>query len=256
MRQYSIYAFRITMLLTTAVIMGGTAWSSPSTNKPTVMGELTEPWAMKYLPEECWSGEHKYKHGTALKCVGKAFSFYGQPIHPAIVKDLATWTSDSGDQVVSINLSDSQRSNRYCCSSGIRLGKAENDRFPSVSFDTGDGSFSYTYIGKTASNIHLIKTSEWGSGSGVFVGIMLVTFKQDYGVEFDVENNVITGNVPRILIVKLGEIALGDRWSGELSLSGDELFIGKDQGWFAGREYGGRFSEHPEDRTVKIYVSK
>lgn len=53
---------------------------------------------------------------------------------------------------------------------------------------------------------------------------------------------------------KLGEIPLGDRWSGKLKVKGNKLFVGKDTGWFtvSGGAGGGWLSYDLKDRILKI----
>ena len=40
--------------------------------------------------------------------------------HPKIIEEFNTPLSDTGEQVVAINMSDSQDSNRYCCRSDVQ----------------------------------------------------------------------------------------------------------------------------------------
>ena len=161
-----------------------------------------------------------------------------------------------GDLIVSINLYDAQGSNRFFSESDFKVKYPADKKFnPIVFFNEGEEVFGYQYIGKTETDIHLLHTYYSGGGSGVFIDIMLVTLIADYGVVFDIKRSIIKATRKRLLIKKLGEISLGDRWSGNLKLDGNNLFIGKDVGRFAGTDSGGRFSEKPKDRVVKIDIS-
>ena len=46
-------------------------------------------------------------------CLEKYFLFHGNTIQPSIIKEFYVSLADSGDQIISINLSDSASSNRY-----------------------------------------------------------------------------------------------------------------------------------------------
>jgi len=105
------------------------------------------------------------------------YSFTKEPfIHPKIIKDLSTYLSDSGDQVVGINLKDSQNSNRYYGEihtrelegggtsvywdeSGVMAIERSDGEI--VTFKTREG-FEYTYVGKTDSGIHVLVVTDWG----------------------------------------------------------------------------------------------
>ncbi len=50
-------------------------------------------------------------------------------------------------------------------------------------------------------------------------------YEKDYGIKFDDKNSLISVGKPRLLIRKLGEIALGDEWTGALSVDGNNLSI-------------------------------
>jgi hypothetical protein len=184
------------------------------------------------------------------------YSFVEAPyIHPKIVQDLTTWVSDQGDQVVAINLSDSQESNRYFGEVEVRVSEMPH---PFVYFQEPNLRFGYEYVGQTKSGLHILYTSEWGGGSGVFKGLLLVTFEHDEGIEVDWDGSVIRSGEQRVLLRKRGEIALGDRWDGTLRVEGDHLFVGKDEGWFtsSGGKGGGWLSYDRKDRTLDIEVGR
>ena len=221
-----------------------------SAAKSSLEGGLNElelkKWASKNLPEECQNNVS----GNSVKCVEEYFTFSGEPIHPKIIETLNGFLSDGGDQIVSINLYDSQDSNRFCCNDDIKI----RDKF--IYSKEGAAEFGYKHIGKTESGIHVLLTYYSGGGSGVFINAMLIDLIEDYGVIFEENNLIIKANRSRLLIKNLGKIFLGDRWYGELNIVGNDLFIGKDEGGFAGSKWGGPFSEKPRDRVVKIDISR
>jgi uncharacterized protein len=172
------------------------------------------------------------------------YSFTKAPfINPKIINDLATELSDEGDQVLAINLTDSETSNRYACD--VKVAKTGN-RYPYVySQDPVEGSdrpaeFGYRYVGRTTTGIDVLFTSESGGGSGVFEGLMLVRLSEESGApSFEPTSGsaqTLTFRKKRLLIKKVGEIGLGDRWDGILTVNGNEISIGKDTGALSGVE--------------------
>ena len=174
------------------------------------------------------------------------FSFTRAPfINPKIIDDLLTGESDEGDQVVAINLTDSETADRYFCD--IKTNKAPHE-YPHVYFkEEEEGSnepapeFGYRYIGQTTSGVDVLFTSSsGGGGSGVFERLILVRLVEESGAPSyspaSGKAQTITFRKKRLVIKKLGEIVLGDRWNGSLKVSGNEIVIGKDVGFFSDRE--------------------
>ncbi len=188
-----------------------------------------------------------------VRVVEYAYSFVRPPfIHPKIIQDLSTWLSDRGDQVVAINLSDAQGSNRYFGDVGVN---ATDGQCPFVYTEKESQRFSYQYIGMTQSGVHVLYTSDRGDGSGVFTQLMLLAIEFDYGIDccdWDAQT-AIRADRKRLLIKKLGEIVLGDRWAGQLSVRGNELRIGRDEGHFSQSE-GTTLSHSRADRVLKIDI--
>ena len=179
-------------------------------------------------------------------------SFVRDPfVHPRIIQDLAedlaTSLSRVGDQVVAINLLDAQGSNRY--SGSIRAYESD-ERCPYVYWEPpGErGEFGYRYVGMTESRVHVLYTSSWGGGSGVFNGLMLLAITSVAGIDWNEQDVVVQDERERLLVSKLGQLALGDRWDGDLRVVGNTLTIGPDRGWFSvsgGTGGGGRDYERP-----------
>ena len=179
------------------------------------------------------------------------YTFWEKPyIHPKIIQDLHTWLSDGGDQVVAINLIDSQDSNRY--SEEIKIRKIPGGHPFIYTEDEENGMFGYQYIGKTSSGIYILYISENGGGSGVFKNLMLVTIEKDKGAYFDESSLKITNSRERLIIKKLGEISLGDRWNGDLKVEGNKLIIGKDVGWFSQQRKNK--NKYPKGRVITIDI--
>lgn len=161
------------------------------------------------------------------------YSFNKAPfIPPAIVEDLNTWLSDGGDQVVSINLSDSVNSNRYSSEIKTDGSEKENPYVFTKEKCTQEpcNEFGYRLIGKTTSGLFVLFTEENGGGSGRFRNLMLVSLERDHGLAYDEQKNVLRPERERWLIKKWGEVPLGDRYVGNVTVKGNTIHIEKDRG--------------------------
>jgi uncharacterized protein len=165
-------------------------------------------------------------------------SFTAAPfISPRIINELSTWLSDHGDQIVAINLTDAQDSNRYFGDVDTKrdgAGTYVSFRTPGDTPGEPDAEFGYTHVGRTASGIDVLRTRESGGGSGVFEDLLLVKLERsETGGELKStagKTETFTFKKPRLLIRKLGAIGLGDRWNGNIKITGDQIAIGKDRG--------------------------
>lgn len=165
--------------------------------------------------------------------VAPPYSFCEEPfIHPRIVRELTTWWSDNGDQVISVNLPDCQKSNRYC-------GRFDIDKtaeaYPEVTFCNEEAessmqtpSFSYQYIGQTKSGIHVLKIIDCGGGSLVLQYFLLLSFEKDLGIEWDETSHAVRDK-EQIILKRIGEISgfMKRNMEGVTSaaLSGNTLYV-------------------------------
>ena len=139
------------------------------------------------------------------------YSFtHSEYINPRIIEDLLGWLSDSGDQIVEINLTKSNNSNRYFG----QITAEETTNHPIVKSADGETSFAYQYIGCSFSGVHLLRTWSYSGGTGVFCSVILVTISNDTAIDYD--NGKIV-RVNRLVIKKLGALPLGDRYEGDVT---------------------------------------
>lgn len=169
---------------------------------------------------------------------GKPHVFFDRKpyVPPKIIQDLAAWESDNGDQVVAINLLDSIGSNRYFGDIKVQDRGAHfvyTDESAQCTDDrcrANPPSFGYRLIGKTPSGIYVLFTESSGGGSGKFRGLMFVSFKKDHGLSaYANGKKALRLDRTRWLIWKLGELPLGDRYEGDISLQGNTLHIAADE---------------------------
>jgi hypothetical protein len=153
-------------------------------------------------------------------------------VPPKVIEDLSAWESDEGEQVVSVNLLESVGTNRYFG----EIKTSGKDR-PFVFYEhdceppctMGAPSFGYRLIGTTSAGITVLFAESSGGGTGRFRSLILLSLEKDKGLSFNAGKNTFTFDRARVLLKKLAEIPLGDRYEGVITLHDDTLTIGKDQ---------------------------
>jgi len=99
--------------------------------------------------------------------------------------------------------------------------------------------FGYQYIGMTHSGIYVLRTRNTNRdyGSSSLESLIFVSFEYVNRVYLDPNEAKVKGKVRldrgQLLIKKLGEFVLGDRYEGSVRVRGDKIFIAKDEGMFA-----------------------
>ena len=175
------------------------------------------------------------------------YSFKMAPfVHPKIINDLIGWLSDSGDQVVAINLLDSQDSNRYFGEISVRpqLDPAKPSWPWVYSEDNAGGEtddwrhppwYGYRYVGSTQDGLDILHFATSGGGSGIFNSIVFTYIEMDHGVSYPPAGQVKspTAASPEVRVRELirfvGRIALGDRWQGTIEFTGNDVVVrGRD----------------------------
>jgi hypothetical protein len=136
------------------------------------------------------------------------WSFTKEPfINPRIIEDLSTWISDNGDQVVAINLLESQNCNRYFVDS--ILSRPRDSGFPLVYYnrDRKEGwpnfpdFFGYQYVGQTKNGIYVLHTTDQEGGALRSEEILFLKVEKDKGLDDNAKPK------ERLLLKKIGEIS-------------------------------------------------
>lgn len=180
------------------------------------------------VPSVCQSSSQDFEH--IKDCIKKHFIISGKPINPMIIKDLNAWISDSGDQIVSINLLDSQDSNKYFHAKNYEVKKHGEYFTLSLEIPSEDqklssaGSFSYVVEGVTDNGVFVLQTIENGGGTGYFQSLLFVRIREDMGFGKAQDDKLVL-NQKRILIEKLGEMPLGDRVKVDVKVKGNTLVL-------------------------------
>lgn len=179
------------------------------------------------FPEDCQTKVEDFNQ--TLKCAQQYFIMGGQPINPMIIKDLNTWISDGGDQIVTINLLDSQTSNKYFHNPSKiqKTGKYFSVEVPPSSKE--EHFFKYALEGVTDNGVFVIQTIEWGGGgTGAFPTLLFIRIHKGMGFG-EIKNGKIALNHKRILIEKLGELPLGNRVKTTVTVQGNTVNLDSEQ---------------------------
>ena len=179
------------------------------------------------------------------------YSFKKAPfVHPKIINDLVGYLSDTGDQVVAINLLDSQDSNRYFGEIAVtpHLDPMEPS-WPWVYSVDGEGnadkrlgelwgrpSYAYRYVGSTQGGLDVVHARYSGGGSGIFNRVVFTRTEMDRGVDYPLLREVESRKAAarpevrdRELIRFVGKIPLGDRWVGTVEVAENDVVVrGRD----------------------------
>ena len=179
------------------------------------------------------------------------YSFKKAPfVHPKIINEFVGHLSDVGDQVIAINLLDSQDSNRYF--GEISVAPQEDPMVPSwpwVYTVEGEESrpmdlgelwgvpwYAYRWVALTQSGLDVLHVRGSGGGTGIFNWVVFTRIEVDQGAEYPLSRYVEsrTETVPseirvRELLRFVGRIPLGDRWLGTVEVNGNDVVVrGRD----------------------------
>ena len=167
-----------------------------------------------------------------------SYSFNDKPyVHPKMVWELMPWLSDTDQQMLSLSVSGWEGSNRYY--EEIEK-KTFNDGHEFVYYSCRRGEhlrFGYVYHGKSDSGIHVLETIENTSGSATFVSLFLCRLSMESRDEIK-DGKLGIGQGTEVLHL-IATIPLGDRWAGDITVNGNQLKIGRDEGRYGNSDNKG-----------------
>lgn len=191
---------------------------SASYIKDCVSVEVTD-WYMKYLEKNLFGFEpgkqREIKGDLKLnREVARHFpySFVEPPyISPHVIHSLAPlWPSYAENEDVAIELWNGQSQT------------ITNYEFPSFSRELDSletASFEYSYVGRTNQDIYVLLTDECTGGRGQFKGLLFLSIEVD---PYLADEN---GERERVIIKRVGEHFLGDRWFGQVYVKNNQVLV-------------------------------
>ena len=175
-----------------------------------------------------------------VRAIAAGRSFARAPfVHPLVLQEISTPLGSSSSPTV-VSLTEAEDDDRY--DGEVEIVPVEGEcpvlRWDKEPWPGGAwaGYFGYQYVGRTDSGVQVFFILESGGGSGSFRNLLLAV------IEFAEETPPAPGaregaagpaGRERIVLRKLDEVPLGDRWDGKIRIRGNELWIGEDNGWFA-----------------------
>jgi len=152
----------------------------------------------------------------------RSFTIGGKPIPPEIFADFGdAWMSDSRPIVVTIDAKAAINSNRYA--DPIKTnGRWVEQAKPGPGGLNGPETMAYEYRGATANGL-LVFVGAWsGGGSGTFYYLHILDVVSNRA--FDEDGSTYL----RLDLTLVRTVILGDRWEGDVSISGNSVRIVTD----------------------------
>ena len=159
------------------------------------------------------------KTAPPLEELRRSFTVGGLPVPPEVFRDLGDGDlADPGSIRVAIDVQAAIGSNLYAdkiTSNGMwfkqaTLSSKDSDRTEAA---------SYKYIGPTSNKLLVAVSSYSGGGSGTFYRLHILDAAVTRG--FDIDGK----RYDRITLTEVRSVILGDRWDGEIQITGNAIAI-------------------------------
>jgi hypothetical protein len=150
--------------------------------------------------------------------VRKSFTINGKPIPPEIFRDFGDGDmADSGAIWVTVDLNAAVGSNLY-----YDAITDDHGWFSQKTRNTEEVA-GYTYYGAAANGLLVVLTSWSGGGSGDFIFLHILDLTAALGLDNDGKP------YQRINLTNIRSVALGDRWSGQVSIAINTVHIATER---------------------------
>lgn len=150
--------------------------------------------------------------------VRRAFTLNGRTIPPGIFRDFGDGDLADSDGIwVTVDLAAAVGSNLYF--DPIREYKDWKIQTQQRQATDTPEETAYSFKGATANGLLVVVASYNGGGSGTFHTLHILDVVAATGIDNDGKR------YPRINLTNIRSVALGDRWEGEVKLSGDTVHV-------------------------------
>ena len=172
------------------------------------------------------SDDSSSKEAASIKDILDDFTYQLKPVHPGCVREFEVSLADSPPPIVrSVDVRACVTSNEY-----YMPFKTGEDGYISYEYDLGGGgkgTFAYKYLGKSDNGIFVLATQSNTGGTMVAESVFLVL---DYFANYwELDNEDKKREDRRLIITCVGQLTLGDRDSGKVTLEGNKLMLGASQ---------------------------
>jgi hypothetical protein len=153
--------------------------------------------------------------------VRKSFTVKGQPIPPEIFRDFGDGDlADSGPIWITVDVLAATGSNLYY--DPITGQNGSYDQKKAVQNGNSEET-GYLYIGSTDNGLLVVVASYSGGGSGDFITLHILDLAAAQGLDDDGKP------YRRINLTNIRSVALGDRWSGKVSIAKNTTHIATER---------------------------
>lgn len=150
--------------------------------------------------------------------VRRSFTLHGKTIPPEIFRDFGDGDlADSGSIWVTVDVAAAIGSNLYYDPIS-EDGQWESQKKQRLTTDIPEVT-GYSFFGSTANGLLVVLASYNGGGSGTFYTLHILDVAAGSG--FDIEGKIYQ----RINLTNIRSVILGDRWQGELKISGNAVRV-------------------------------
>ena len=144
------------------------------------------------------------------------FTYNTTPIHPFLIKEFEVWLSDDCPPIiVSVDV--------------IAAAKARNEYYTDIVSINGrqvraeninsNEYYQYEWLGRLPNGIHVIETTDYGGGSGIFRNLLFLKFATDKA--YDPNGTTYK----RLLMTVVRVFPLGDRDDGNIEVLAEKVIV-------------------------------
>lgn len=182
----------------------------------------THPTAKSGVPPLSVASPLKANAGETQKQLQEAndhFTYQGKPISPGVLKDFAL-DDLSGDVLPAgaVLLEKATDEQYEIKSEGTDIRKGINASYGERT-PLGQESIGYSYLGRLANGTHVLRAYYSGGGTGVFMVLILINFATQQYITDE-------GMTERVLMMDAGQMRLGDRYDGKITIEPKRITIG------------------------------
>jgi hypothetical protein len=155
-----------------------------------------------------------------LEELSHGFTFYSKPVPPRLIEQFNGWLSDGTDPtIITVDLAQAVESNQF---DSEPVTHRENGEFSVAGPEEGE-SFSYEWFGTVRPNVHVLRVSYCGGGTGIFQALLILKAEVRRTTSWDGKP------YDQLLLTIVRNYPLGDRDTGKIEVHPGRIVIGRSE---------------------------